>query len=274
MGRWILKLGGLGVFAYIGACLAIWFGQPRLIFHPQMGLALTPADLDLPYEDVWIPVDEGQIHGWWIPANAPNAKTVLYLHGNAGNIETNVWRARYLSQLGLSVLLIDYRGYGLSSGPFPNETRVYEDTNAAWDYLTQNRKITPQNIVIFGHSIGGAIAINLAHQYPQAGGLIVESTFTSMADMVDLTIYGQVFPKWLLHQTFPSQQKLPELKMPVLLIHGLDDNTIPATMSEQLYAEVPDPKQLWLVPGANHNNVAEVAGPEYREVLQQWLSSR
>ena len=93
-----------------------------------------------------------------------------------------------------------------------------------------------------------------------------------MADMVDLTPYSRVFPKWLLNQTFPSEQKFPNLQMPILLIHGLADNTIPASMSEQLYGIAPDPKQLWLVPGANHNNVAEVAGPRYREVLQKWLS--
>ena len=162
MGRFLIGLIGLGMLTYMGLCLAVWQGQSRLIFHPQTGLAIPPTDLGLTYEDVWIPVSNGQIHGWWLPAQDTHAKTLLYLHGNAGNIETNLWRAGYLSQMELSVLIIDYRGYGLSSGPFPNETRVYEDTNAAWDYLIQNRKIDPQNIIIFGHSIVGVPSVAVA----------------------------------------------------------------------------------------------------------------
>ena len=273
MGRFIIGLAGAGAIAYIGVCIAMWFGQNRLMFHPQAELETTPASIEVPYQDVWIPVGEGQLHGWWLPSEDPQAKTVLFLHGNAGNIGANLGYAWRLSQMGLSVLLIDYRGYGLSSGPFPNETRVYEDASAAWNYLTQTQAIPPETIVISGHSIGGAIAIELAYRQPEAAGLIVESTFTSMTDMVHHIGYNRIFPKWLLNQPFSSQQKVPELQMPMLLIHGMEDATIPTGMSEQLYTLAPEPKQLWLVPGADHNDVAQVAGPQYFEVLQQWLAS-
>lgn len=273
MGRFIIGLAGVGAIAYIGACIAMWFGQNRLMFHPQKGLETTPASIGVPYQDVWIPLGEEQLHGWWLPSENPQAKTVLFLHGNAGNIEANLGYAWRLSQIGLSVLMIDYRGYGLSSDTFPNETRVYEDASAAWNYLTQTQAIAPENIVILGHSIGGAIAIELAYRQPEAAGLIVESSFTSMADMVDHIGYSRIFPQWLLNQPFSSQQKVPDLQMPILLIHGMEDMTIPAHMSEQLYAVAPEPKQLWLVPGANHNDVSDVAGPQYSQVLQQWLAS-
>ena len=273
MGRSIIGLLGLGAIAYISACLALLVGQSRLIFLPRPDLTTTPAELGLAHQDVWISMDEGYLHGWWLPASDPQAKTVLFLHGNGGNVGSHLQQAWFLSQVGWSVLLIDYRGYGLSSGPFPNETRVYEDAAAAWDYLTQTQNQAPENIIIFGHSIGGAIAIELAHRHPQAAGLIVQGTFTSMAAMVDHIGYSRIFPRWLLTQRFNSQQKLSTLQMPVLLIHGSEDETIPATMSQDLYAIAPQPKQLWLVPGASHNNVPEVAGPHYIQTLQRWLSS-
>ncbi|MGF1521086.1 MAG: alpha/beta hydrolase [Leptolyngbyaceae cyanobacterium] len=273
MGGLLLGLIGVGAIAYVGVCLAIWLGQSRLIFHPQSDLATTPGDIGLTYQDVQIPVGGGHLHGWWLPATDDHTQTILFLHGNAGNIAANLRYAGELCQAGPSILMIDYRGYGLSSGPFPNEARVYEDASAAWRYLTQTQSIAPENIVIFGHSIGGAIAIELARYSSKAAGLIVESTFTSMSAMVDYIGYSRIVPKWLLNQLFDSEQKLPTLHLPMLLIHGLEDNTVPATMSEQLYAKASGPKKLWLVPGANHNDIAEVAGPKYSEFLQRWLAS-
>ncbi|MDB9525729.1 alpha/beta hydrolase [Oscillatoria sp. CS-180] len=273
MGRLVLTLFGLGAIAYVAFCLALWFGQTRLIFHPQPVPTMTPADVGLSYEDVWIEMNPGNLHGWWISAQDPDAKTVLILHGNASNVEDGLIHAQYFLESGLSALVVDYRGYGKSAGDFPNEASVYEDAAAAWTYLVQTRNMAPKSIVLFGHSIGGAIAVELASQQPQAGGAIIQASFTSMADMMDQVGYSRVAPKWLLTQHFDSESKVSSLNMPVLFIHGMNDRTIPALMSQQLYAIAPEPKAIWLVPGADHNDIAEVSGTQYRETLRQWLLS-
>lgn len=248
------------------------------MFVPRRELDVTPAALGLPYQTVRLPVPAqgltpaGELHGWWLPADGAEF-TLLYLHGNAGNISSHLSFASRFQQAGLSVLLIDYRGYGLSSGPFPSEARIYEDAQTAWRYLVETRGILPEQIVIFGHSIGGAIAIDLAHQTPDAAGLIVENTFTSMLAMALRQGYGRWVPvDWLLNQRFDSLSKVPQLQLPVLFIHGLADLTVPPEMSQQLYAATPPPKDLWLVPGADHNTVAEIAGGSYEQQLQRFLS--
>ncbi|MEM6435055.1 MAG: alpha/beta fold hydrolase [Cyanobacteria bacterium P01_D01_bin.115] len=185
MEQLIFGLLGLATIAYAALCLTLWWGQTRLIFYPQPAPTTTPASVGLAYEDIQIPVDEGHIHGWWLPHEAPDAKTALVLHGNASNVADTLNWAQPLLAAGLSALVIDYRGYGLSSGPFPNESRAYADAAAAWAYLVETRGIPADAIVIFGHSIGGAIAIDLAYHQPQAAGLIVQASFTSMTAMME-----------------------------------------------------------------------------------------
>jgi uncharacterized protein len=166
--------------------------------------------------------------------------------------------------------LIDYRGYGRSEGGFPNETKVYQDAATAWNYLVQQLQIPPEQIFIYGHSLGGAIAIDLAVKHPNAAGLIVESSFTSIREVI---AYRNLFPLFpvdlILTQRFDSIQKLPKLKVPVLFIHGTADSTVPFFMSQKLYAVAPDPKKLILVPDAEHNNLADIAGWEY----MQWVDN-
>jgi fermentation-respiration switch protein FrsA (DUF1100 family) len=273
MAKFVFGLFGLGMLSYAAICLTLWFRQTRLIFYPQPAPLSTPADVGLAYEDVWIPVEQGHIHGWWIPSRAPNPYTALVLHGNASNVEDTLYQSQSLLAAGMAALIIDYRGYGHSSGPFPSEASVYEDAAAAWDYLTQTRQIPSETIVIFGHSIGGAIAIDLATQRPQAAGLIVKATFSSMADMMDHVGYSRFFPKWLLHQQFDSYSKIQDIPIPVFLIHGVDDTTVPFTMSEQLYSAIPGPKELWLIPQAGHNDIIDTAGEAYPHKLRQWLLS-
>lgn len=269
----LFTVGLLSIF-YSTACGALYLKQTRMIFLPTAQIEQTPAVLNLSYQEVWLPVGNGdQIHGWWIPASGSERGVVLYLHGNGINIGANVWQAGRFHHLDLSVLLIDYRGYGRSQGAFPSEAQVYEDAAIAWDYLTQTRNIPPERIFIYGHSLGGAIAIELATHHPQAAGLIVQSSFTSMRQMVDRALsYARIFPvDWLLTQRFDSIAKVPALQMPVLFIHGKADSQIPFQMSEQLYAATPGVKQLYLVPLADHNDVADTAGAEYLQVLDQFV---
>lgn len=277
----LLKLlfwsGIIVAIAYATICLYLYFQQPRFIFYPSSVIEKTPEFFKLPYEEVWLPVPVSgkkveRIHGWWIKANQPNPKVLLYLHGNAINIGANVAHANRFHQLGFSVLLIDYRGYGRSQGNFPTEMQVYEDAATAWNYLVISRHITPKNIFIYGHSLGGAIAIDLAIKHPDAAGLIVESSFTSIRQLIAARNMFPFFPvDLILTQRFESIKKIPRLKMPVLFIHGTADSTTPAFMSQNLYAVAPEPKKLILVPGAEHNNTAEVAGLQYLQWVQSFV---
>lgn len=253
------------------------------------------------------------VHGWWIPASEtppspPKAwggarkgervlatpqshrravasvralnkgrlgGVVLYLHGNGSNVGANVEHANRFHRLGLSVFLIDYRGYGKSQGDFPSESQVYEDAQLAWDYLVQQRGVNPNQIYIYGHSLGGAIAIDLAVRHPEAAGLIVEGSFTSTRAMVDFQKgLFWLFPiDLLLTQRFDSLSKVDRLQMPVLFIHGTADNVVPVEMSKKLFDAAPEPKQLYIVPDGGHNNVAQIGGAEYLQILSQFLGS-
>ncbi|AFY31221.1 alpha/beta hydrolase [Calothrix sp. PCC 7507] len=265
----------VAAIAYCGFCLLLFVQQPRFIFFPTSEIKKTPKLFNLPYEEVWIPVKlrsgkVERIHGWWIKGKQGNSQVLLYLHGNGLNIGANVAHASRFYKLGFSVLLIDYRGYGLSEGAFPNEMQVYQDATTAWNYLVQQRQVPPSHIFIYGHSLGGAIAIDLAVKHPDSAGLIVESSFTSIRDIVTYRNSFRIFPvDLILTQRFESIKKLPNLKMPVLFIHGIADSTIPYFMSQKLYAAAPEPKKLILVPGAEHNDSADIAGEKYL----QWVDT-
>ncbi len=198
---------------------------------------------------------------------------VLYLHGNGSNVGANVEHANRFHRLGVSVFLIDYRGYGKSQGDFPSESQVYEDVEQAWDYLVKQRGINPNQIYIYGHSLGGAIAIDLAVRHPEAAGLIVEGSFTSVRAMVDFQKpLFRVFPiDFLLAQRFDSLSKVDRLQMPVLFIHGTADSVVPAEMSKKMFDAAPEPKQLYMVPNGGHNNAAQIGGAEYLRVVSKFL---
>lgn len=262
---------GMLASGYLIMCLLIRSGQTRLMFFPSSKLKANPETLGLTYEDVWLPMPKGQVHGWWIPA-ATNAPTVLYFHGNGSNLGDLVTRADRLHRLGLAVLLIDYRGYGRSQGDFPSEASVYEDAEAAWQYLTKTRQLAPSKVVLYGQSIGGAVAIEMAVRHPEAACVIVESSFTSMQAMVAQTIPAFLLPlDWILTQHFDSLSKVRLLQVPILLIHGTADDTIPVTMSQDLFAAASDPKQLLLIPGADHTNVARVGAEKYLKTVEAFI---
>jgi len=275
--RSLLPASAIAGTVYIIACLFLYFQQTRFIFFPRATIDTTPAAFNLHFQEVWLPVKTvadrvEKIHGWWIPGSTPSDRVLLYLHGNGINIGANVAHANRFHHLGFSVLIPDYRGYGLSEGNFPTESQVYQDAQVAWDYLVKEKKILPQRIFIYGHSLGGAVAIDLAVKHPDAAGLIVESSFTSVADMVNHQQVYRIFPiNLLLHQRFDSIDKVRSLAVPVLFIHGTADWQVPSHMSLQLYQAAPQPKQIFLVPNAGHNNTAEVAGSKYFRVVQQFV---
>lgn len=272
-----LLFGVLGIAGviYLSLCGWLWLVQRRLMYLPSPVIEVTPSAFGLDYSDVWIPLSTeggGTLHGWWLPADSDNDLTILYLHGNAGNISSNLAKAVQLRSLGASVLALDYRGYGLSSGPFPTEQRLYDDALAAWQYLQTEKQVPPHHLVIYGHSLGGAIGIELARRIPNLAGLVVEASFTSMVDMAVLSQYNRWFPvSQLLNQRFDSLAKVGRLKVPTFYLHGLADDSVPATMGETLYHASSGPKALWLVPNADHNDLPNWAGEEFSQRLRQFL---
>ncbi|MEG5019077.1 alpha/beta fold hydrolase [Microcoleus sp. B4-C2] len=218
-------------------------------------------------------------HGGTAPTKNETAlglgKVVLYLHGNASNVGSNVEHAYRFHGLGLSVFVMDYRGYGKSQGDFPSESQVYEDAQLAWDYLVKQRGINPNQIYLYGHSLGGAIAIDLALRHPEAAGVIVEGSFTSTRAMVNFQkgLFWMFPIDVLLTQRFDSLSKVDRLQMPVLFIHGAADNVVPVEMTKKLFDAAPEPKQLYIVPDGGHTNVAHIGGAEYLQILSQFLGS-
>jgi uncharacterized protein len=218
------------------------------------------------------------IHAWWWPAATENAPAVLYLHGSRWNLTGQTSRIEQLHAFGFSVLAIDYRGFGKSDGSLPSEETVYEDARVAWQRLTELQP-DPSRRFLYGHSLGGAVAIDLAAWLSEkaakegtavpAHGLIVESSFTTLADIAQVVTSPWLPVKLLLSQKFDSLSKVRELKMPVLIVHGAGDIYVPARFSEELYAAAPEPKKLLLVDGATHNNCMRVGSGEYLAAIHE-----
>ncbi|MEL7140588.1 MAG: alpha/beta hydrolase [Cyanobacteria bacterium J06643_4] len=285
--------GGL-ISGYLLLCLGLFVQQRRVIYVPEAELALRPdtSEFGLVYQDVWVPIKNSaeQLHGWWLPA-LPNEtisifsdepqqvlsepKTMLYLYGvgpNKGDRHA-ISRIAAFRQLGFSVLVVDYRGYGESQGNFPTEERLYEDAQAAWDYLLTELQISPEDVVVYGESMGGAIALNLATQQPDAAGLIIQSSFTTMADAVKYKPIGKLLPvKLLLTEKFNSLERIRNLQMPVLLLHGADDKSVPVRMSNELYNAAPEPKRQLIIAGANHNSIYQPGADSYLKAIEAFVS--
>jgi fermentation-respiration switch protein FrsA (DUF1100 family) len=275
--RFLWSLLVLALVSYVGYCGYMWKAQRQLIFKPTAELQTNPGRAGLKFSVVHIPSgsgsERGELYGWWIPAEQPAAPALLYLHGNDKNIGygLDVENAVRMHSMGYGVLIVDYRGYGQSTGGAPSEAKVYEDAAAAWNYLLRQLSSPPSRSFIYGHSLGGAIAIELALHHPEAAGLIAESTFTSMADMGRLR-YGDYLPAdWLLNQRFASLDKIGQLKIPLLLIHGTWDKNVPARMSRELYAAAPQPKYLLLIAGGEHSNNSSIGWLEYRAAFSAFI---
>ena len=276
---WKLLIGATTVFLAIYALTStyLWARQAHFIFRPERIIFKTPAEYQLPFEDVYVKVNDDngkneRIHAWWIPAENPGDRYLLYLHGSALNIGANITHARRFHQMGFSVFLISYRGYGKSDGTFPTEAQVYADAQAAWTYLIEQKGIDPKAIFIYGHSLGGAVAIQLAIDNPAAGGLIVEAAFTSIADMACRIPKYRIFPlELIVHERFDSIEKVSRLQPPVLYIHGTEDKLVPSEMSSELYKRTASSKQLKFIPGGGHNNSASVGGDEYLQAVKNFI---
>lgn len=219
-----------------------------------------PSPYGLPAEDVWFESPDGErLHGWWIPH--PKARgTLLYCHGNTGSLGEQVKTLLHLRRLRVDVLAFDYRGYGRSSGR-PTEKGVYLDVRAAYDLLVGRLGRRAEDILLFGHSLGGAVAIDCALDRPVAG-LVVQASFTDTRQLA-----RAIFPGKPMHlfarRHFRSIDKVGRLEMPKLFIHGSEDGAIPQDHGERLFEAAAEPKELYLVPRAGHNDVHRHGGFGY-----------
>ncbi|MGL5807136.1 MAG: alpha/beta hydrolase [Xenococcaceae cyanobacterium] len=267
---------GICAIVYILICISLRIWHNRLIFVPTAAIETKPEDLGLTYQEVWLSANDKskpeKIHSWWIQGDRSDSPTLLYLHGNGANIGANVKRAQRFVELGFSVLLFDYRGYGRSEGNFPTEKQLYRDAEIAWNYLVEEKKIHPKNIFLYGHSLGGAIAIELALRQPNLAGLIVEGSFTSIRKMANLYPLYRIFPlDLIITQKFDSIAKVSRVRSPILFIHGSDDSIVPAKMSQALFeATKISKKMLLIIPEADHNNVALLGGDRYLQAVKDF----
>jgi len=260
----------LGMPLYAWGDKGMWSSlQRKMIFFPTSVLAYTPADFGLPYEDVRIRTSDGvTIHGWMVPCDGSDV-TLLFFHGNAGNIGDRVENVRRLHEIGLQVFILDYRGYGLSEGS-PSEQGLYKDAQAAYAHLLSRDDVNKERITIFGRSLGGAVAVDLASRVP-CRRLILESTFTSAADMA-----GHILPILplgrVVTERFDSASKIDKVRAPLLQFHGTQDEIVPYRLGQKLHALAREPKEFVPIPGATHNDTYFVGGRTYFEKIRSFLS--
>jgi len=248
-------------------------GQGELIFRPTKDAWWGYNRERYSFDDHWIPVGDGQkLHAWWLKGARPDAPAVLYLHGARWNLTGSVTRIERWRQLGFSVLAVDYRGFGQSSDVAPTEANAYEDGEAAFRYLAALAPGRP--LVVVGHSLGGAIAVEVARRHPEAAALVLEATFTSVADMVHESAWGFLPVSLILTQKFDTLSKIADVKVPVMIAHGTRDSIVPFAMGERLYGAATAPKRFVKVEGAGHHNLSGAGFEQYRAALKELLGAR
>ena len=241
------------------------------VYHPhRWEEGNWSATSGVPLEDVWFQAADGtKLFGWYAESSATPA-VLLWCHGNAGNMTHRLDNLRALYRLGLSVFLFDYRGYGKSQGR-PSEAGLYQDALGAYDYLTRGRRIRPERVVLFGRSLGGAVAGELATQRP-AMGLQLESCFPSIEAVARHHYLGLPL-HWLLGAAFRLEDRLPQLSLPKLFIHGDRDDIIPIELGRQAFAAAKEPKEFYVVHVADHNDVPSIGGRAYFMRFSAFISA-
>lgn len=250
--------------------------QRGWIFQPSDRAWGSSADAAQGMQDVWIPFasratgQPARLHGLWLEGSHADAPTLLYLHGARWSVAGSAGRMRRMQDLGFAVLAIDYRGFGRSSPGLPSEETAYEDARAAWDWLAANRPGRPR--YIFGHSLGGAIAIDLATRVDDEQGTIVEGTFTSIPDLASTFKWGWLPVGPLITQRFASIDKVSRIGSPLLVVHGSDDTLVPGDLARKLYDAAGGRKRFLLVEGGSHHSTMSVGRAQYREAVRQLFS--
>jgi alpha-beta hydrolase superfamily lysophospholipase len=273
MNRLFLAL--IATLGLLAGCASLDERQREWIFQPSDRSWSRGAEAAEGMADVWIDFqsrETGQpvrLHGLWVPHESFDARTdapvLLYLHGARWNVTGSAFRMRRMQALGFSVLGVDYRGFGQSTHELPSETLAAEDARAAWDWLGQQYPDRPR--YIFGHSLGGAIAIELAAQVPDETGTLVEGTFSSIPDVVSTFKWGWLPVSPLITQRFEAVKRVPHIGSPLLVVHGSQDRLISPELGRKLFDAATEPKAFVLVEGGSHHNTHSVGQAQYREAL-------
>jgi uncharacterized protein len=271
--RWpAALLLGAAALATLAGCVSLDTQQRKWIFQASVLQTLDDgAHLD-DIDDVWItlpgspPGAPPRLHGLWADGPRPGAPLMLYLHGARRNVESSAFRIRHMRELGFAVLAIDYRGFGRSSDALPSEDSVAEDARAAWAWLAA--KQPGRDRYIFGHSLGGAIAVRLASEVADAKGLIVEGTFTSIPAVFESMKWGWLPITPFITQRFDSAARIEKVKVPILVVHGANDSLIPPALGQALYEQAAGPKRFELVEGGTHYSTNGRGQRQYREALR------
>jgi len=269
--RMIVVLIAAAISFYVLLGVMLFLMQERMVFLarlPGRQLEATPRDAGFDYVDVNFETADGiSLHGWYVYAHNPRG-TVLFLHGNAGNISHRLDSIAIFRELGLDTFIIDYRGYGQSEGK-PGEEGTYRDAEAAWEHLVTERGEDPARIVVFGRSIGGGVAAWLATRH-KAAALIVESSFTSAVEMA-AHLYPFMPVRLISRLQYPVVDYVARAECPVLIVHSRDDEIIPFTMGKELYEAAPAPKAFIELAG-DHNNGFLLSRDRYREELAKFIA--
>jgi len=266
----------LAVGGYVALCFWVVWRERQMIFYPSRSLTATPAAVGLGYRDLELVASDGvRLHGWFVPARGgEGAVTVLFLHGNAGNISHRLEKLVLLHELGVNVLLLDYRGYGRSEGE-PSEVGTYRDGEAAlaWLFTGQGEgrvrsESAVADVVLYGESLGTGVAVELAVRH-RLRGLILEAPFTSIAD-----VGQQLFPylpvRWLARTRYENLAKIGRVGAPLLILHSREDEIFRLAHAERLFAAAAEPKRLVVLAGG-HNDAFMVSADVYRAAVREFL---
>ncbi|MEW6757067.1 MAG: alpha/beta hydrolase [Acidobacteriota bacterium] len=264
--RIALLLAAVLVLFYGGLCAYMFFRQESYVFFPERTLTATPRTLGMAFEDVRLCTHDGvAIHGWYVHREGARG-TLVFFHGNAGNLSDRVGKVRLFHDMGLNVLAVDYRGYG-ESGGIASEEGTYAD-GAAAVAEAMRRQGDRQRLVFFGESLGGAVGVEAARRI-HPGALVLESAFTSIPDMAK-TLYPWLPVSRLLKIRYDSLDRMGGLSCPVMVLHSREDEIVPFEMGRRLYERAPGPKVFQVLKGG-HNDGGLLASPEAQEVLRRFL---
>ncbi len=250
MGTYPLKIAVVTVFLIVLFFFFIRFMEKKSLYFPLQKIEVTPQDIGLEYEEVFITTaDRVRISGWYIPSRSPRA-TVLFSHGNGGNISHRLEKIRIFNDLDVNVFIFDYRGYGMSKGS-PSENGLYLDAEAAYRYLLNEKNIPPERIIGYGESLGGAVVIDLASRHA-LGGIIVEGSFPSIRDMARR--YFPFIPGFVYKSSFDSSRKIKDVTVPKLHLHSMNDEIVPFALGKKLFDHAPEPKEFAALQGGHNDS--------------------